>query len=212
MFGWLKSKNQPKASPPSLHELVKQILASDEMSGSEHQKWILNSVKSTWSESALSEFLDLMGQVDSKCASSENPIEVLRLEIMDSVDSSCRNSAILAMNEDQLRAITSRGDSFTRENLLGVHLFSEFETYCLRLYAYSKFQDGNRNDWFQLYVEGSSEYGKHMANMVAASAGVYPGDPNTLALLHEPFEKAHHELRQKLLKSPLGASFSSQDA
>ena len=126
---------------------------------------------------------------------------------MKRVDSSSLNSALMDLSDEQRKAVSTIGETFSDQAILCTYVSNEFQTACLRLYCLGRFGDGGPTDWFTLYVQASKENGKHTATVLCASAGKYEGDPAFLAQLHTSYQTAMAELRNKLLATPVGATF-----
>lgn len=174
---------------------------------SEKFKWVVASIHKRFTAQAIEELKEELLSFEQRANSSPSPVPLLRSAIMDMVDSSALNSALLELNDADRKAINNLGESFSDGVILGLYLSSEFQTSCLRLYCITNYGDGNQKDWFSLYASAATEKGKHMAQMLLANLDKYTGDPALLVQLQKPFEVAMARLRNKLLPTPIGAIF-----
>lgn len=188
-----------------LEIIEEQFSQKDKLS--EHNKWVVETIVDRFGPKAIGEIKNELLQFEHRANNSKEPLQLLRSEIMNIVDSSCLNSALLELTDDQRKAVGTIGETFSDAAILGTYVCNEFQTACLRLYCLSKFGDGGPTDWFTLYVQAAKENGKHRANVLCGSVGKYDGDPAFLAQLHTSYQTAMAELRNKLLASPVGAIF-----
>ncbi len=212
-MSWLSRLFQRDVSPKpriTMSEVIAELLSSSTESTSEYSTWVISSIQKRFSQEAIDELTQRLLATEKRSMESSRPLEILRKAIMDAVDASALNSALLECNEDQLAALSDKNEAFSEGALLGVYLDAEFEMMCLRLYSLAKYGDGGSHDWFTVYVGGAQEYGKHMAQIIVADSGKYDGDPKLLAVMHRPFEEGISELRARLLTSPVGAVFPDE--
>lgn len=212
---WLSRLLREKAGPRprlTMREVAAELLSGPTESTSEHNRWVINSIHQRFSQPAIDELKNRLLATEKRSLNSSSPVRVLRVAIMDAVDASSLNAAVLEFNEDQQAAIRSKHENFSGEKLLGVYLDAEFETMCLRLYSFALYGDGGHQDWFSVYVDGAQEFGKHMARVMLADSGDYDGDSAVLATMHDPFLRGKETLRERLLESPVGFVFSDSQA
>ncbi len=176
-------------------------------SPSDHFRWVVTTIHKRLAVQAIEELKQELLSLEHRADNSTEPLRLLRSAIMDLLDSSSLNSALLELKDDERKVITKIGEEFSDEIMLGVYASCEFQTACLRLYCFVNYGDGGQKDWFTLYASATKENGKHMANIMLASVEKYNGDPAFLAQLHKPYEAAMAELRNKLLSTPIGATF-----
>lgn len=174
---------------------------------SDHFKWVVTSINKGFSSQGIDELKEELLSIEQKALRSPSPVPLLRSAIMDMLDSSAFNSALLELNDDEIKAINSLGENFTNGVILGLYLSSEFQTSCLRIFSVANYSDGSQNDWFSLYASAATDNGKHMAHIMLANVDKYDGDPAFLAQLHEPYQLAMAQLRNNLLSTPVGAIF-----
>lgn len=95
-----------------------------------------------FSPQAIEEVKDELLQFEHQANKSRQPLQLLRSEIMKIVDSSCLNSALMELSEEQRKAVSTIGETFSDEAILGTYVSNEFQIACLRLYCLSRYGDG----------------------------------------------------------------------
>jgi hypothetical protein len=199
-----KERDLP-GKPQMLKIIEEQFSQKDKLS--DHNKWVVETIIHRFSPRATEELKNELLQFEQQANKSKEPLGLLRSEIMKIVDSSCLNSALMELSDEQRAAVSTIGETFSDEAILGTYLSNEFQTACLRLYCLAQFGDGGPTDWFTMYAQAAKEDGKHMVNVLCASVGKYDGDPALLAQLHTSYQTAMADLRGKLLATPVGATF-----
>lgn len=206
-MNWLSKTFRRQVNSRSLMLGIVEEQFSRKDNLSDHNRWVVETMLQRFSPQAIEELKDELLQLEHQATKLRQPLQFLRAEIMNIVDSSCLNSALMELSEEHRKAISTIGKTFSDEAILGTYVNNEFQIACLRLYCLSKFGDGGTADWFTLYAEAAKEGGKHMANVLCASVGKYDGDPTILTQLHTSYKKAMAELRTKLISTPVGAVF-----
>jgi hypothetical protein len=208
-MSWLSKLFGKERDPLAKSDMIKiieeQFSQKDKLS--EHNKWVVEKIVRRFSPQSIEELKNELLQIEHEASCTREPLHLLRSKIMDIVDSSCLNSALLELNDEQRKAVGTMGETFSDEAIIGIYVSNEFQTLCLRLYCLAKFGDGGQTDWFTLYAQAAKENGKHMANVLCASVGKYDGDPAFLAQFHTSYQTAMAKLRSKLLVTPVGATF-----
>jgi hypothetical protein len=206
---WLSKVFGKKDTDKKKIEMLQII--DEQLSGrgnqSNHLRWIVTTINKKFTSEDIEELKQDILSFEQSANNSAEPLPLLRSAIMDMVDSSALNSALLELKDNERRSIAKIGEEFLDGIMLNVYLSSEFQTACLRLYCFAKYDDGGQKDWFTLYTSAAKENGKHMARILLASVDKYDGDPTFLVLLHAPHKAAMAELRTKLLVTPVGATF-----
>lgn len=208
-MNWLSKGFGKRGNTPEKSEMLKiieeQFSQKDNLP--EHNKRVVETMINRFSQQAIEWIRDELLQFEHQANKSTQPLHFLRTEIMKIVDSSCLNSALMELNDEQLMAISTIGETLSEQAILATYFSNEFQIACLRLYCRSRFGDGGSKDWFTLYAQAAKEDGKHMANVLCASVGKFDGDPAILANLHTSYQTAMADLRTKLLTTPVGATF-----
>lgn len=208
-MGWFSkifvSDNEKAANSEMIKTIEDLFLNKDTLS--DYNKRIIEMTINKFSPEAIAELKNDILQVVHKAYETKEPLQFLRSTLMNIIESSCLNSALIDLDDEKRKSLRTIGEGFSEEAILATFIGNEFQSLCLRLYCINNFSDGCKNDWFSLYTEAAKAHGKHRANLLCASVGQHESDPAFLAHLGKQYEVAMEELRNKLLHTPVGTTF-----
>ncbi len=169
---------------------------------SETNQRIVDLVQRKFDPSAIEKIREELYEIEEVSNKAAEPLIPLRKAIMDAVDTSFINEAILNLDEKVKKKIQNTlGDQFSDDMLVWGYLTGNIMSGILRWYSWQKYGDASEDDWYTCYIEVSKENANNTAQMLkehAANEGA-----QFHAILYKPWKQAMEQLREKLLKVPI---------
>ncbi len=151
------------------------------------------------SQSILNDLQD----TENQSLRQNNRLTLIRKRIMDLVDKKMGAQCLLGTQIDncQNEKHSSTVDKF--ESLDRVLSDCDLQIELLRIYAYGKYEDGHKNDWFQAYTYLSAHYHQKMISGLAANHNDFFFDGRYLSSSAKNFQ----ECKMKCLNANIGQEF-----
>ena len=153
-----------------------------------------------------------LAEFEAALRADREPLQMLRRELMDSVDRRLLNTEILGLPPEvrkKLRAQSSemiQSDAEARTYIAA----NEARLSVLREYAALRFGDRVAGDWFDVYEKASRLRQRGARNFIQRTLnGTQTGEDDAR---YQNMTRVDHEIRARLLKVPAGTRFTGLDA
>jgi len=197
--------HQIKSAKPRVPALTMQeawdfwIKNKDELH--EDNRRIVDLVQRKFTASAIENLREDLMEIERASKEAANPLVLLRTAIMDAVDMSLLNNAIIELDEEVRKEVQARlGDKFRDEDLGFGFLGGSFTCQVLRWYSSLKYDDGSADDWFAWYTDVAQASVGNTVEMLKKHAK--GGSPRFEAVLHKTWRQVMDQARPFVLEAP----------
>lgn len=168
----------------------------------ENRQRLVRLVKGKCSHEHLLATQERLARIEIEANSEENPLIPIRRAIMEEVDISTYEEALVELSQDMRQKIydkLNKGGTACSK-IMSNTLWVDSQVMCgvLRFYSLMNYDDAGEDDWFTYYVKVAHSHAKATVSMLAKS--VTGEDIQIEALLYKEWNKLLPQIKESMLR------------